>query len=101
MMDVGDGEERNCDEALRAIYLFLDREMPVGDRAKVQEHLDDCLPCLEAYEFETELKQLIANKCKEEVPPHLVERVKLTLQAEFVHDVNDVVSSEKLADDEE
>jgi mycothiol system anti-sigma-R factor len=100
MIGVDDGEEHNCEDALRAIYLFLDREMPVDDRAKVQSHLDDCLPCLEAYEFESELKDMIANKCREDVPPHLVERIKLTLQAEFVGDGSPEKSSSNLQNEE-
>src|SRR3954467_15559285 len=81
--DDGDGE-RDCEAALRAIYVFLDREMPAGDRETIQGHLDDCLPCLEAFEFEAELRSMIANKCKEDVPEHLYERIRVSLEAEII-----------------
>ena len=39
--------------------------MPVADRASVlfliQHHLDECGPCFQAFDFETELKALIAE----------------------------------------
>jgi len=78
-----DCEKPECKEALEALYLFLDKELSNLKRSQVQEHLDDCLPCLQAFEFEVELKRVIAHKCTEEVPSHLYERVRKSLKLEI------------------
>lgn len=77
------GDDDDCEEALRAMYLFIDSELSVLDRAQVQVHLDDCLPCLQKFEFEVELKQIISSKCKDDVPDYLYERVRASLLREI------------------
>ena len=77
------GSKPECRDALKAMYMFLDRELPAAERVHVQSHLDDCIPCLEAFEFETELKQVIAYRCRDEVPTHLVESVRARLLLEI------------------
>ncbi len=76
-------DEPKCKEALRAMYEFLDKELSTDRRAHVQTHLDECIPCLEAFEFEAELKQVIATKCKDQVPDHLYTRVRMSLRSEI------------------
>ena len=43
--------------------------------AAIQKHLDDCPPCFEAFDFEAELRIVIASKCKDQVPETLVMRI--------------------------
>lgn len=75
-----------CAEALTAMYLFLDNEqMDSADRAHVQEHLDACIPCLESFEFEAELKQVIRRKCKDDAPDALYKRIQSTLKLEITN----------------
>ena len=63
MIDInsGDGQGPECADALRYMYEFLDKELTEVDKAHVQEHLDNCLPCLEQFEFEEELKRVIIH----------------------------------------
>lgn len=72
-----------CREALRAMYEFLDKELSADRRTHVQGHLDECIPCLEAFEFEAELKQVIATRCQDEVPEYLYTQVRMSLRAEI------------------
>jgi mycothiol system anti-sigma-R factor len=65
------------------MYLFLDGEIPPSQLGDVQQHLDDCLPCLEAFEFEAELKEMVAKRCKEQVPPHLYEKIRVSIRTEL------------------
>ena len=65
----------NCDDALHELYGFLDGELTVERRAKIQSHLDDCPPCYEAFDFEAELRIVIARKCTEQVPDALKRRI--------------------------
>lgn len=86
MIDVDDdgGTQDHCHQVLEAMYLFLDREELTADqRSHVQEHLDECIPCLEAFEFHAELKHVVAKRCRDEVPVHLYERVRLALSVEL------------------
>ena len=65
----------DCNETLREMYLFLDGEIPPSLQQAVAAHLDDCGDCQGAFEFHVELRQLIARKCRDEVPPGLMERI--------------------------
>ena len=70
-----------CADSLKELYGFLDGELTIERRHHIQAHLDGCPPCFEAYDFEAELRQVVAARCKDEVPPHLRSRVAAALQA--------------------
>ena len=65
----------DCADSLKELYSFLDGELTTERRSHIQHHLDDCLECYEAYDFEAELRIVISTRCKEEVPEHLRNRV--------------------------
>jgi mycothiol system anti-sigma-R factor len=67
----------DCEEILRELYPYLDGELSESARLEIQGHLDDCLDCLHVYDFQEELRQVIARKCREQtVPPGLMEKVR-------------------------
>jgi mycothiol system anti-sigma-R factor len=75
-MDVPYWESKSdCQEAIHTLYNFLDGELTEVRRLEIKRHLDECGPCLDAFDFEAELKLVIARKCREQVPDHLRERV--------------------------
>ena len=49
----------------------------------IAHHLEGCNPCIEAFDFEAELRMVISARCREEVPESLRVRIaqKLTLLA--------------------
>jgi anti-sigma factor (TIGR02949 family) len=65
----------DCQQAIQTLYAFLDGELTDDRRKVIQRHLEECSPCLEAFDFEAELKVVIARHCRDEVPDHLRERV--------------------------
>lgn len=65
----------NCDDALHELYSYLDGELTDERRLQIKTHLDDCSPCLEAYDFEHDLKDLVARRCRDEAPEALRNRV--------------------------
>lgn len=71
-----------CDDAVQRLYHFLDGELDDQRRVDIKTHLDECLPCLEAFDFEAELRMVIAQKCRDEVPAHLRERIIQALSQE-------------------
>jgi mycothiol system anti-sigma-R factor len=60
-----------CQDALHTLYDYLDGELTTERRVAIRRHLDECEPCLHAFDFETELKMVIARSCREQVPDHL------------------------------
>jgi len=69
----------DCEEAIHTLYTFLDGELTLERRLDIQRHLEECSPCLEAFDFEAELKIVIARKCRDSVPPSLLDRVSRAL----------------------
>lgn len=72
----------DCDDAVHRLYHFLDGELDDQKRHDIKHHLDECLPCLEAFDFEAELRIVIAQKCRDEVPEHLRHRIAEAIQHE-------------------
>jgi mycothiol system anti-sigma-R factor len=68
-------EATGCQEAIQTLYNFLDGELTDRRRYEIQLHLEECSPCLEAFDFEAELKLIIARKCRDQVPANLRDRV--------------------------
>jgi mycothiol system anti-sigma-R factor len=65
----------DCDEAIIRIYQYLDGELTVWRRHAIARHLDECPPCAEGFDFEIEIRQIVATKCRDEVPPELKRRI--------------------------
>ena len=57
------------------IYQYLDGELTVWRRRAIARHLDECPPCAHGFDFEIELRQVVASKCRDEVPPELKRRI--------------------------
>jgi mycothiol system anti-sigma-R factor len=74
----------DCQEALDTLYHFLDGELTSDRRHDIQEHLNRCSSCLEAFDFEAELKIIVARRCKESVPDALRARIAAALAAASV-----------------
>lgn len=79
----GDGGIGDCGEAMHRLYHYLDGELDDVRREDIRIHLDNCLPCLDAFDFEAELRSVIARKCRDRVPDELRARIAVALQHEF------------------
>jgi mycothiol system anti-sigma-R factor len=67
----------DCNETLRALEDFLDDELTPTSRGAIQAHLDGCLDCLSAFDFQAELRIVIRTKCQQdEMPAGLLERIE-------------------------
>jgi mycothiol system anti-sigma-R factor len=66
---------RDCDKAVEQLYGYLDGELTDERRALIRHHLDECSPCLGAFDFEVELRHVVAKRCRDEVPDSLKRRV--------------------------
>ncbi|HEY9379520.1 MAG TPA: mycothiol system anti-sigma-R factor [Jiangellaceae bacterium] len=77
-MSCGHPHDTDCAEVLDRVYLFLDREMDEGQvsYADVEQHLDECGPCLSKYDLERVVKVLVARSCGcDRAPAELRQRV--------------------------
>jgi mycothiol system anti-sigma-R factor len=74
--------ESDCNDSLAQLYTFLDGELTDTKRDDIRQHLDDCSPCLERFDFQAELRTVIAKRCHEEVPQELRDRIAATLDSE-------------------
>jgi len=72
----------DCGQAIERLYYFLDGELTEERRVEIRQHLDDCGPCLSAFDFEAELRVMISVRCRDEVPETLRSRVAAAIQAE-------------------
>jgi mycothiol system anti-sigma-R factor len=81
MPDQHHPDKQTCTEAVEVLYHYLDGELTYERRVTIQQHLDDCPPCLDAFDFEAELRVVIAHKCRERVPDSLRLRVAQALRA--------------------
>jgi len=67
----------DCNQTLHELQLFLDGELPADQHDHVLAHLNECLECFHTFDFQAELKQVIAKKCRTETMPEgLLERIE-------------------------
>jgi mycothiol system anti-sigma-R factor len=79
-------QEFDCNETLYRLYTYLDGELTDERRQQIKRHLDDCPPCFEAFDFESELRIVISSRCKDRVPDGLKERIFRVLKEEELRD---------------
>ena len=73
-------DKGDCVEAVHLLYHYLDGELTAERRVLISQHLDDCPPCGQAFEFEAELRVVVSQNCRETVPDHLRQRVLQALR---------------------
>lgn len=52
----------DCEAALAEVYTYLDHELTDVEHERVMAHLETCSPCFEAFDFEAELRMVVASK---------------------------------------
>jgi mycothiol system anti-sigma-R factor len=72
---VSEESDLDCNETIERLYHYLDGELTDERRTEIRLHLDECAPCVGAFDFESDLRKLIANRCKDHVPESLRQRV--------------------------
>ncbi len=74
------GPDTDCSEVLGRVFFFIDNELDQADCAQIQQHLDECGPCLARYDLERTVKTLVARSCSEVAPEGLRQRVQLSIK---------------------
>lgn len=78
--DHGSAGTGDCSEVLSRMFVFLDNELDQADCAQIQQHLEECGPCLVKYNLERTVKMLVARSCHETAPAELRQRVQLSIR---------------------
>ncbi|WP_104108107.1 mycothiol system anti-sigma-R factor [Nocardioides sp. 616] len=70
----------DCADYLERIVYFLDNELDDADCSAVQQHLDECGPCLQKYDLQRTVKSVVARACSESAPSELRARVLVRIR---------------------
>jgi mycothiol system anti-sigma-R factor len=93
----GKPHETDCAQVLAEVWLLLDHECSGEQRRKLEQHLDECGPCLEQYGLEEHLKELLARKCGgEHAPDTLKAKLRASLRQVTVREGSVVVQETTL-----
>jgi mycothiol system anti-sigma-R factor len=79
-MNCGRAAGVNCAEVLDRLYEFIDQELDDAYWSKLQQHLDECAPCLGRVDLERLVKSLVARSCCEQAPVELRQRVIFSIR---------------------
>ena len=79
-MSCGKHHETDCAEVLERLAFFVDHELEDADEAVIQQHLDECQPCLDMLFFEQRMKVQLARSCSEPCPDAVRERVRVRIR---------------------
>ena len=72
--------QKDCSEVIHQILVFIDNELDQASSGEIQQHLDECGPCLREYNLERTVKSLVARSCREAAPEELREKVLLRIR---------------------
>jgi mycothiol system anti-sigma-R factor len=73
-------EKKDCSEVIHQMLVFIDNELDQASCGDIQQHLDECGPCLKEYNLERTVKALVARSCPEQAPEQLREKVILRIR---------------------
>jgi anti-sigma factor (TIGR02949 family) len=65
-----------CEEALKHLVAYLDRETDAHTAAEIQRHLEECRACFSRAEFERRLKVYVREAGSSTAPERLRVRIR-------------------------
>jgi mycothiol system anti-sigma-R factor len=71
---------KDCSEVIHQIFVFIDNELDDASCGEIQQHLDECGPCLAKYDLERTVKALVARSCSEQAPVELRDKVLMRIR---------------------
>lgn len=66
----------DCNEAVRQLWAYLEREVDPVERTRIEEHLAVCRRCCGEMEFADELRSFMARRPEVEIPSGLMTRME-------------------------
>jgi anti-sigma factor (TIGR02949 family) len=74
-----DRQTMSCEEALRLLGDYLDRELEPQERDPVERHVNSCRACFSRAEFERLLEERLTELGREPAPAHVQSRIRRLL----------------------
>ena len=71
---------KDCSEVIHQMLVFIDDELDQASCGDIQQHLEECGPCLREYNLERTVKALVARSCPEQAPEQLRQKVLLRIR---------------------
>ncbi|MEN8239481.1 MAG: zf-HC2 domain-containing protein [Actinomycetota bacterium] len=71
-----------CDRAIEYVYQYIDDELTMSRKKRIQWHLKRCGSCMDAFTFEAELKKKIASGGRTQPSEELFDSLRALLQQE-------------------
>lgn len=81
----------DCQKALDNLYVFLDQEIDGASCEEIEQHIAECADCLNEFDLERIVKELVQRSCAEPAPEPLRSKVLLsirTVQIEYYAEEN-------------
>ena len=72
---MSDPDTIGCEEALKHLAEFVDRELAETEQRDVERHLHTCRSCYSRMEFESRLKQQLSALSSDETPAVARDRI--------------------------
>ena len=73
---MSDPDNIGCEQALKRLLEFIDRELSEVEHGNVERHLRTCRTCFSRMEFESRLKQRLSTLSDDEVPVKSRDRIR-------------------------
>ncbi len=70
----------NCDQWFERLYQILDRDLDESAWRDLKNHMKNCHPCWDRFEFEKRLKERLQSSCCKE---SCTETIRLRIKALF------------------
>ncbi len=71
----------SCKGCIELLELITDDEASPNEIKHFQKHINECLPCYEAYNLEKSIKEMLQTKLKrKQVPDDLIQSIKLKIR---------------------
>ena len=64
----------NCDEVLKHLYEYIDKQLEDIPYEEIDEHLKLCRHCCQPYDFEIKLREMVTNSCFQQKAPPLLKK---------------------------
>ena len=61
-----------CEEVLKHLYDYIDKQLDNASLLKIEEHIELCKYCRRYHDFEVELKNLVKKSCFQKKAPDLL-----------------------------
>jgi hypothetical protein len=71
-----------CDRAIEYVYEYIDDELTGTHKTRIQWHLKRCGSCMDAFTFESHLKERIAIGGRTEPSEELFDNLRALIQQE-------------------